>query len=125
MLSGEIILISKPDNWNRDLILYAHGYVSPFLPLALPIEANAYVPLFTSLGYAFATNNYRENGVAIQSGIDDILNLRKSFIKAYGEPSHIYLTGGSEGGIATTLTIERKPKLFNGGLPLCGPCGDF
>jgi hypothetical protein len=123
--SREITLISKPANWNGDLILYAHGYVSPFLPLALPIEASGYVPLFTSLGYAFATTSYRENGLAIQSGIDDIMNLRKSFIKAYGEPRHIYLTGGSEGGIVTALAIEREPKLFNGGLPLCGPCGDF
>src|SRR3954454_2876543 len=60
MKSGEITLISKPDNWNGDLILYAHGYVSPYLPLSLPTEANAYVPLFASLGYAFATTSYSE-----------------------------------------------------------------
>jgi pimeloyl-ACP methyl ester carboxylesterase len=125
MKSGEITLISKPANWNGDLILYAHGYVSSFLPLALPTEADAYVPLFTSMGYAFATTSYSENGLAIQSGIGNIIELRKKFIKEYGQPKHIYLAGGSEGGVVTTLAVERNPDLFSGGLPLCGPCGDF
>lgn len=123
--SGEITLISVPENWKGDLILYAHGYVSSFLPLALPTEANGYVPLFTSLGYAFATTSYSENGLAIQAGIDNIVDLRKKFIKEYGQPKHIFMTGGSEGSVVTTLAIERNPQLFDGGLPLCGPCGDF
>src|SRR4051794_33986473 len=123
--SGEIYQICVPADWNGELILYAHGYVNEFLPLALPTEAAAYVPLFTSLGYAFATTSYSENGLAIQAGIDNIINLRKRFIKQVGQPSKIYLTGGSEGGLVTTLAVERHPELFNGGLPLCGPCGDF
>ena len=123
--SGEIYQISKPDNWNGDLILYAHGYVSPFLPLAIPTEANAYVPLFTSLGYAFATTSYSENGLAIQTGIQNILGLRQKFLDEFPQTKHIYLTGGSEGGIVTTLSVERYPELYNGGLALCGPCGDF
>ncbi|GEO03594.1 hypothetical protein AAE02nite_12580 [Adhaeribacter aerolatus] len=123
--TGEIVQICVPENWNGELIIYAHGYVSEFESLALPTEAAAYVPLFTSLGYAFATTSYTENGLAIQTGIDNILDLRKRFIKEYGEPKYIYLTGGSEGGIVTTLAIERYPKLFSGGLSLCGPCGDF
>ncbi|GAA4406836.1 alpha/beta hydrolase [Nibrella viscosa] len=123
--TGEIYQICKPANWNGDLILYAHGYVSSYLPLAIPTEADAYVPLFLSQGYAFATTSYSANGLAIQTGIDDMLELRKFFIKQYGTPKNIYLTGGSEGGIVTTLAIERYPKLFSGGLSLCGPCGDF
>lgn len=123
--SGEIIQMCKPANWNGELILYAHGYVSEFEPLRLPDETVAYAPLFTSLGYAFATTSYSENGLAIQSGITSILNLRKRFIQDFGQPSHIYLAGGSEGSVVTTLAIERNPELFSGGLPLCGPCGDF
>ena len=123
--SGEIIQISKPANWNGDLILYAHGYVSAFLPLALPTEAASYVPIFTSLGYAFATTSYSENGLAIQSGIQNIVALRKRFVDMFGQPKHTFMTGGSEGGLVTALAIERYPSLFSGGLPLCGPCGDF
>jgi hypothetical protein len=123
--SGEIYQICKPANWNGELILYAHGYVNEFQPLALPDEASTYVPLFISQGYAFATTSYSENGLAIQSGINNILALRERFIKDFGKPSHIYLTGGSEGAVVTTLAIERYPDLFSGGLPLCGPCGSF
>ncbi len=123
--TGEIIQMCKPANWNGVLILYAHGYVSEFEPLALPDEAQLYLPLFTSMGYAFATTSYSKNGLAIQTGIDDMVDLRKRFIKEFGTPSQIYLTGGSEGGVITTLAIERYPKLFSGGLSLCGPTGDF
>lgn len=123
--SGEIYQICVPENWNGELILYAHGYVSQYQPLALPAESVAYVPLFTSLGYAFATTSYSQNGLAIQTGIDNIISLRQKFIDEFGKPTKVYLTGGSEGGLVTTLAIERNPQLFNGGLPLCGPCGDF
>jgi pimeloyl-ACP methyl ester carboxylesterase len=123
--TGEITKICIPPNWNGELILYAHGYVSEFRPLALPDEADDYVPLFISQGYAFATTSYTENGLAIPTGIKNIVDLRKRFIHEYGEPKEIYLAGASEGGIVTTLAIERYPKLFSGGLSLCGPCGNF
>jgi pimeloyl-ACP methyl ester carboxylesterase len=123
--TGEITKICIPPNWNGELIIYAHGYVSEFRPLALPDEADDYVPLFISQGYAFATTSYTENGLAIQAGIKNIVDLRKRFIHEYGEPKEIYLAGASEGGIVTTLAIERYPKLFSGGLSLCGPCGNF
>ena len=119
----EIIQNCVPANWNGQLILFAHGYVSEFEPLRLPLEAQQYGPLYTSLG--FATTSFQENGLAIQTGIEDILNLRKRFVEQYGEPKYTYLTGGSEGGIVTTLAVERYPKLLSGGLSLCGPCGDF
>lgn len=123
--SGEIYQICKPENWNGELIIYAHGYVHESAPLRLPQEAAAYVPLFTSLGFAFATTSYSQNGLAIQSGIQDMIRLRERFIQAFGQPSEIYLTGGSQGGIVTTLAVERYPELFSGGLSLCAPCGNF
>jgi hypothetical protein len=123
--SGEIYQICKPQNWNGELILYAHGYVPVFSPLALPLEDSTFAPLFVSFGYAYATTSYNENGLAIQSGIESMLHLRQRFIDLYGEPKYIYLTGGSEGGLVTALSVERYPQQYNGGLPLCGPCGDF
>ncbi|MDO1449429.1 hypothetical protein Q0590_24350 [Rhodocytophaga aerolata] len=123
--SGEIIQICMPALWNGELILYAHGYVTEFEPLRLPVEAAAYVPLYTSLGFAFATTSFQQNGLAIQSGIQDMLNLRSLFIKRHGQPKEVYLTGASQGGIITTLALEKYPQLFSGGLSLCGPCGYF
>jgi pimeloyl-ACP methyl ester carboxylesterase len=123
--SGEIIQICVPARWNGELILYAHGYVTEFEPLRLPQEAATYVPLYASQGFAFATTSFRQNGLAIQSGLEDIVNLRSRFIQRHGQPKEIYLTGGSQGGLITTLGLERYPELFSGGLSLCGPCGYF
>jgi pimeloyl-ACP methyl ester carboxylesterase len=123
--SGEIYQICKPDNWNGELIIYAHGYEHESVPLRLPLQAAAYVPLFTSLGFAFATTSFSQNGLAIQSGIQDIIRLRERFIQQVGPAKEIYLTGASQGGIITTLALERYPELFSGGLSLCAPCGNF
>ncbi|WP_439881876.1 hypothetical protein ACSX1A_01695 [Pontibacter sp. MBLB2868] len=125
MLDGAITLICVPENWNGELIMYARGYTPAFVPLSIAEEVEMYAPLFTSLGYAFATSSYSQNGLAIQTGIQDMINLRNYFIENYGAPKEIYLTGASEGGLVTTLAIERYPELWSGGLSLCGPCGDF
>jgi pimeloyl-ACP methyl ester carboxylesterase len=123
--SGEIIHICIPAHWNGELLLYARGYTPAFEPLHIASEASVYAPLFTSFGYAFATTSYSQNGLAVQTGIQDMINLRNLFIERYGEPEEIYLAGASEGGLVTTLAIERYPELWSGGLSLCGPCGDF
>ena len=123
--SGEKYQICKPANWNGELVIFAHGYIPESEPIRLPQEASKFAPLLVSLGYAFATTSYRQNGLAIQSGIEDIIRLRKKFIQNYGQPKQVYLTGISEGGIITTLALERYPQLFSGGLSLCGACGSF
>jgi pimeloyl-ACP methyl ester carboxylesterase len=77
------------------------------------------------MGYAFATTSYSENGLAVQQGITDILDLVDVFEAQVGVPNHVYLVGASEGGLVTTLAIERHPESFVGGLATCGPIGDF
>jgi len=86
-----------------------------------------YLPdVVNSLGYAFATTSYRVNGLAVQQGISDILDLETIFNnKVNSTPAHIYLVGASEGGLVTTLAVERDPGSFTGGLSLCGPIGSF
>ena len=128
--SGAIYRICVPNNWNGDLVIYAHGYVSPTEPVGIPEEqlavgGNSIIDLVNLLGYAFATTSYSMNGLAIQPGIADIADLTTIFENQYGAPNHTYLTGVSEGGIITALAIERHPELFDGGLAMCGPYGDF
>jgi pimeloyl-ACP methyl ester carboxylesterase len=47
------------------------------------------------------------------------------FAQKEGEPDTVYLVGVSEGGLITALAIEGWPDLFDGGLAMCGPYGDF
>ena len=112
-------------NWNGDLVIFAHGYVAPnesftkFLEQLILPDGNTIPGLTLSMGYAFATTSYSENGLAVQQGIADILDLITVFDDLVGAPNHIYLVGASEGGLVTTLAIERHPDAFTGGLATC------
>lgn len=129
------ITVPLPGFWNRDLVIFAHGYVAVGEPLDIPWSQMTFsdgnggvitMPmLINSMGYAFATTSYSENGLAIQQGIADILDLISVFETRVGTPDHIYLVGASEGGLVATLAIERHPESFTGGLAVCGPIGDF
>lgn len=116
--------------WNGDLIVYAHGYVKPSAPVGIPedqlvIGGFPISNLITGQGFGFATTSYRRNGLSILEGIDDLLELVDLFVATYGRPDRIILAGVSEGGAITVLALERHPDVFNGGLALCGPYGDF
>ena len=115
---------------NGDLVVYAHGYVSPNAPVGLPedqltIGGVAIADVITLQGYAFAASSYRRNGLSILEGIDDLVELVDLFTARHGAPRRVLLTGVSEGGAITVLALERHPEVFDGGLALCGPYGDF
>ncbi len=128
--SGALYKIWMPEAWNGELVVFAHGYVSPLQPVAIPedqltLDDGTYIPdLVTDLGYAFATTSYRENGLAVQEGIVDLVQLTDAFKSLFGQPVYTYLVGGSEGGLITIKSCEMK-KVYSGGLALCGPIGDF
>ena len=131
--SGAKYRICMPDKacWNGQLVLFAHGYVDPSQPIQIP-EDQLKLPdgtslpvLVNNLGYAFATTSYSTNGLAVLQGIQDLRDLVHIFRDNVGHPSRTYLTGASEGGLITTLSLERYPDVYNAGLAACGPIGDF
>jgi len=128
---GSFALVCIPlSGWNGDLIVWAHGYRAFNESLAfqnIELSDGTNLPLLAqSLGFAFAATTYRENGLAILPALDDVRELVLAFRAAIGRaPGHTYMTGASEGGLVTTLLIERSPELFSGGLALCGPIGNF
>lgn len=130
--SGATYRICMPAQWNNRLIVYAHGYVSPTRPVGIP-EDQMRLPgsafnvdqLITNQGYAFATSGYSVNGLAIQEGIADLVDVVAIFKALKGTPTKVMLVGISEGGAIATLALERRPDLFDGGLAMCGPYGSF
>lgn len=132
-LSGAKYLICLPesDSWNGSLVLYAHGYVSPQEPIAIPedqlkLPDGTSIPeLINALGFAFATTSYSTNGLAVVQGIADLVDLVNIFESKHGEAKFVYLVGASEGGLITTLAVEKHPEVFDGGVATCGPVGDF
>jgi pimeloyl-ACP methyl ester carboxylesterase len=126
---GRICMPAGP--WNGRLVVFAHGYVAPNAPLAIP-EDQLVLPDGTSipeiinrLGFAFAVSSYSKNGLAALQGIDDLKDLVSVFAGCHGAPEHVYLVGASEGGLVTALAVEQSPEVFSGGLATCGPIGNF
>jgi pimeloyl-ACP methyl ester carboxylesterase len=129
--SGATYRICMPTNWNGKLLVYAHGYVAPNRPLGIP-EDQLGVPgsptvdqLANGLGYGFVMSGFRTNGLAVQQGIDDLVDAVAIFTAQQGKPSKVLLVGISEGGAITALAVERRPDIFDGGLAMCGPYGSF
>lgn len=130
--SGATYRICMPAQWNNRLVVYAHGYVAPTRPVGIP-EDQMRLPgstftvdqLVTGQGYAFATSSYRTNGLAIQEGIADLLDVVDIFKAQKGTPTKVLLVGISEGGAITALALEQQAAVFDGGLAMCGPYGSF
>jgi LysM repeat protein len=128
---GALYLICIPVwGWNGDMLVSAHGYTPVSAPLGfqnLVLPDASYLPdLVLGQGYAFATTSYRQNGLSILEGTDDIRELVATFPQVTGNTAaHTYLAGVSEGGLISTLLIDQSPSLFSGGLAACGPIGSF
>jgi len=116
--------------WNGDLVIFAHGYVPNLpgvgldffdtLPDGTPVST-----LVQGLGFAYATTSYRQNGLAILEGADDVRELVEQFTLLFEQPRRTYMTGVSEGGLVAALLAERSPELFTGAFAACGPIGNF
>jgi len=130
--TGAKYRICMPSDWNKTLIVYAHGYVPFNRPIAIP-EDQMKLPgsmwtidqFANFLEYAFATTSYRVNGLAARPAVEDLLDVVHIFTTTQGTPDLIYVLGVSEGGLITALAIEQHPEIFDGGLAMCGPYGDF
>lgn len=127
--SGAKSLICIPPlGWNQQLVVYAPGYAAPgpvlnFRDLTL---GGVNLPaLVLSQGYAFATTSYRQNGLAILEGADDIRELVTAFTVTVAPPQRTFMTGGSEGGLVAALLLEQSPGMFSSGLAACSPIGTF
>ncbi len=132
--NGAVICYWVPPLWNRDLIIFAHGYVDPRMPVGIPwdqlmINGTSLPQTVNLLGYAFAVTSYRKNGLAVKEGVEDVFNLVKVFKTAKPFTRRVFIVGASEGGLVTTLALEKdthnQAPVFSGGMSTCGPVGDF
>jgi pimeloyl-ACP methyl ester carboxylesterase len=120
-------LICKPNPFNGVLVVYAHGYVYPQEPLALPFQEIApFADVITgllNLGFGFATTSYSKNGYAIKNAETDLQALVSEFNGSEPKAAQVLLVGASEGGLITAMMLEKHSDIFAGGLALCGPVG--
>ena len=123
---GGLYKIEIPDNWNGELALYAHGFVSNAgaQGSALRVGSSPIREHLIKSGYAWAASSYRCNGYVPGQGLVDTMALTDLFTKFNGgrAPQRVYLTGTSMGGHVTLLGMHEFPTAFAGGLAMC-PAG--
>jgi pimeloyl-ACP methyl ester carboxylesterase len=120
-----------PGKWNGRLVVYAHGFVDPAYPIALPdVSPPDVAPWVVDLretllraGYAVAYSSYAENGWAVKDGSERTHELRNLFIARFGVPTDVYIVGRSLGALIALLLAETHPGDYQGALALCGPVG--
>lgn len=129
--NGAYWLIAFPLFWNRELVLWNHGYtLSP--PASLNAGDLGPLPLISLEGYAVAASSYRPDlaglgGWAVGDAAADTDNLRRRFIAMFEPPRRTYVVGASEGGIVTVKVAEQFGKdeagrlNYDGALAACGP----
>jgi dienelactone hydrolase len=123
---GGLYKIEIPDNWNGELALYAHGFVSNAgaQGSALRVGNSPIREHLIQEGYAWAASSYRCNGYVPGQGLLDTMALTELFTKFNGgrAPQRVFLTGTSMGGHVTLLGMHEFPTAFAGGLAMC-PAG--
>ena len=142
--SGALYEIELPPTWNyipdglRVILVYAHGYVDPGRPIALPTDeisdgvggTIAIKEFITGANLGYAATSYRDNGLVVLDAVEDIKELRATidtFFEnpAVSPPDKVLLVGPSEGGLVTVLTIEQNPGMFDAAIATCCPIGSF
>ena len=107
------ILIAAPANYNRKMLILAHGLRSESMPVTA--EFNMREPFIKQLldeGWLIASTSYRRNGVIINEAIEDLLQLRDFAMGKYGGPDKMYLLGTSMGGaIGVRMAETCKGKI--------------
>jgi acetyl esterase/lipase len=123
VIGGAGYRIEVPDNWNGELVMWAHGFAGTGLELS--VDNHPLRGLLIPLGYAWAASSYGRNDYDIWNGVHDTHALVSSFNGLVGKPSRVYMTGASMGGHVTAVSIEQYPQTYDAALPICGVLGDY
>ncbi len=123
--TGAKYLLAVPDNWNGDLVVYAHGFVDTAELIALPTldDIEPLRDMWTSNGYAVAYSSYSKYGFAVREGTLDTLSLNHLFKKRFGKPERTFLVGHSLGGLVCVRLSECLPQDYDGVLTVAGMIG--
>jgi pimeloyl-ACP methyl ester carboxylesterase len=123
---GGLYRIEIPENWNGDLVLFAHGFVTNAGQNGsmLRVGVHRFREHVVKRGFAWAASSYRCNGYVPGQGLLDTMLLSDLFKQSNGgkAPTRTYLTGESMGGHVTLLGMQEFPTAFAGGLAMC-PAG--
>ena len=126
--------IEIPENWNGDLVMWAHGFRGEGRDLTVdnpPIREH-----LIAQGYAWAASTYSANYYDVRAGVVDTNKLALAFSEITGAPApgRYLISGFSMGGHVTGAAIESENRTalaqvdldvnYSAALPMCGVMGD-
>lgn len=117
-------IVEAPANWNRELVLWTHGYRGNGTVLSVdPPQFGLREKLLTD-GYAWAASSYTQNGVDIASGVTSTKDLADYTPTLLGRSAtRTFITGPSLGGYVIGRSLDQYPGFYAGAMPLCGGLG--
>ncbi len=120
MLDRAAYQIEVPNNWNGELVLYAHGFAGFGTEVSVQTPPAALRKYLVANGFAWAASSYSENGYDPGIGADDTAALKDFFVQKFGKPRKTYLVGASMGGNVVALALENHAVEYDGALAICG-----
>ncbi|MCW8096041.1 hypothetical protein [Streptomyces tauricus] len=105
---GAYYAIAVPRNWNRSLVVHAHG--GPDLGAESDPERSTgdleRWSVMVDEGYAWAGSSYRRGGYGTRMAAADTEKVRRLFVEEFGEPRRTYVHGQSWGGDVAAKVVE-------------------
>ncbi|MFT4913726.1 MAG: hypothetical protein ACI9YM_002327 [Brevundimonas sp.] len=114
--NGAWYVIAMPANWNRRLVVHAHGGPRTGAPEAAdPLEDLDRFAIMVRAGYAWIGSTYRRGGYGVRMAAADTDNSRRLFWARFGRPERTILHGQSWGGNVAAKTSELYALDVDGG----------
>lgn len=105
--AGAHYLIVVPKDWNRRLVVHAHGGPTLGEPQASRADEDIKRWAITvRAGYAWAGSVFRQGGVAVRSAAEDTERVRRIFVEHVAQPSLTLLHGQSWGANVAAKAAE-------------------
>lgn len=106
--NGAYYAIAVPDDWNRSLVVHAHG--GPDLGAesdpTRSLDDLGRWSVMVKEGYAWAGSSYRRGGYGTRMAAADTESVRRLFVAEFGEPRRTYVHGQSWGGNVAAKVAE-------------------
>jgi hypothetical protein len=116
--AGAYYLIAIPQDWNRHLVLHAHG--GPELGAPTPartVEDLTRWAITVKAGYAWAGSTFRQGGVEVRAAAEDTERLRRIFVRHVAQPRRTILHGQSWGASVAAKGAEMYTAATVGSQP--------
>lgn len=119
-IGGANFKVLFPENWKGKLVMFAHGYeFMGAVKFTNRPDFQSRMSVYLSRGFAVAASDYKNQGFALSTGVDDTEALRKYFFKKYGKPDSTFMVGQSMGGGVAVAVMENYDKNYQGAMPTC------